>query len=197
MAKGELAVRQGRRLGRADWTEAALAAVADGGLTAISVERLAGQLGATKGSFYWHFSDKRALIDAALEAWEQQETYVVLRDLERRSEPADQLSRLLHAALDDRRGGRIESALMASLSEPAVAAVVERATVARIAFLRDLFTRIGAPDAAHRAVFAYSAYVGLLQLRRAAPGVAPAGTDLGGYVASVIERLIGGAAAPG
>ena len=56
------------------WVEAALAAIADGGLAAVSVERLARSLDATKGSFYWHFENRDALVSAALAAWEEGET---------------------------------------------------------------------------------------------------------------------------
>ena len=57
---------------REQWAEAALGAIATGGIKAVAVEPLAARLGVTKGSFYWHFADRRALIDAALERWEAQ-----------------------------------------------------------------------------------------------------------------------------
>ena len=38
-----------------DWARAALAAIARGSIGAIAVESVAADLGATKGSFYWHF----------------------------------------------------------------------------------------------------------------------------------------------
>src|SRR4051794_41644168 len=57
-----------------DWTEAALEALARGGLTAVAVEPIAKSLGATKGSFYWHFADRNALLESALELWERRGT---------------------------------------------------------------------------------------------------------------------------
>ncbi|MGH3388225.1 MAG: TetR family transcriptional regulator, partial [Actinomadura sp.] len=41
------------RLSRADWANAALEAIAEGGLAAVAIEPLATRLGTTKGSFYW------------------------------------------------------------------------------------------------------------------------------------------------
>ena len=54
------------------WVEAGLRALAAGGPDAVKVEVLAKDLGVTKGGFYWHFSDRRALLDAMLDAWEQE-----------------------------------------------------------------------------------------------------------------------------
>ena len=57
------------RLDAAAWIAAAFDALADGGIDAVRVEPLAKALGITKGSFYWHFADRRALLDAMLDAW--------------------------------------------------------------------------------------------------------------------------------
>ncbi|MDQ6732181.1 MAG: TetR/AcrR family transcriptional regulator, partial [Actinomycetota bacterium] len=53
-------------LSRTDWTEAALLALAHDGLAGVAVQPLARRLGATKGSFYWHFADRAELIAATL-----------------------------------------------------------------------------------------------------------------------------------
>src|SRR5215469_9908618 len=63
-----------RRLTRDDWITAALASIADGGLAAVGVEPLAARLGATKGSFYWHFKNRDALLEAAIGRWEKETT---------------------------------------------------------------------------------------------------------------------------
>jgi DNA-binding transcriptional regulator YbjK len=41
----------------------------DDGIERVRVEPLAAKLGVTKGSFYWHFVNREALIEAALDAW--------------------------------------------------------------------------------------------------------------------------------
>ena len=41
------------------------------GLAAVAVEPLAARLGATKGSFYWHFRNRDAMLEAALQRWER------------------------------------------------------------------------------------------------------------------------------
>src|SRR5438552_6826315 len=57
------------RLDAEAWIAAAFDALAAGGIDAVRVEPLAKALDITKGSFYWHFADRRALHDAMLAAW--------------------------------------------------------------------------------------------------------------------------------
>jgi AcrR family transcriptional regulator len=45
----------------------------DQGIDAVRVEVLARDLGVSKGSFYWHFSDRAALLEAVLGLWENGE----------------------------------------------------------------------------------------------------------------------------
>src|SRR5207244_1242684 len=59
-------------LDRADWMRAARRALLVGGPAAVRVEPLAAALGVTKGSFYWHFSDRAELLEALLAEWEQE-----------------------------------------------------------------------------------------------------------------------------
>ena len=52
------------RLGPEDWVMAGFRALAADGPQAVRAETLARGLGATKGSFYWHFKDLAALHQA-------------------------------------------------------------------------------------------------------------------------------------
>ena len=53
-----------------DWLEAATQILVDDGIDALKISRLSARLGVTKGSFYWHFPTREALLKAALERWE-------------------------------------------------------------------------------------------------------------------------------
>ena len=59
------------RTPRKSWIEEGLRALAAGGPDAVRVEALAKKLGVTKGGFYWHFDDRRALLEEMLDAWER------------------------------------------------------------------------------------------------------------------------------
>src|SRR5687767_15341967 len=59
------------RTPRSAWVDAGLQALAEGGPEAVRIEPLARSLGVTKGGFYWHFDDRRALLEEMLDAWER------------------------------------------------------------------------------------------------------------------------------
>jgi AcrR family transcriptional regulator len=61
-------------LGREDWIAAARAELIAGGLNAVKIERLAGRLRVTRGSFYWHFTSHADLLRDLLSSWEQTNT---------------------------------------------------------------------------------------------------------------------------
>ena len=186
----------GTRLTAQDWVRAALAAIADGGLAAVSVEPLARALGATKGSFYWHFSNREALVEAALLAWEAGETTEVSELLAPLPEPATRLRVLMGAALGDRPGARVEAALLADAGVPQVRAVLDRATRARTSYLRHLFEDLDVESPDQRATTAFALYLGLLHLRRAGSAMAPHGEQLEDYVEHLCAWLTDGAARP-
>jgi AcrR family transcriptional regulator len=59
------------RTPRSSWIDEGLRALAGGGPDAVRIEPLAQSLGVTKGGFYWHFDDRRALLEEMLDTWEQ------------------------------------------------------------------------------------------------------------------------------
>jgi AcrR family transcriptional regulator len=83
-------------LGREAWIAAACEVLAREGLDGVRVEPLAAKLGVTKGSFYWHFRDRAALLDALLEDWEMRATSSVIVLVDASSDsPAARLTELL------------------------------------------------------------------------------------------------------
>ena len=46
------------------WIEGALDLLVSGSIDTVRIEPLAKKLGVTKGSFYWHFTDRAALLEA-------------------------------------------------------------------------------------------------------------------------------------
>jgi AcrR family transcriptional regulator len=164
------------RLSAGDWAQAALVALGEGGLSAVAIERLATQLGTTKGSFYWHFPNRAALIDAALSRWEQQRTEAVIAHMEREPDPRRRLRWLFTEGMKEAPAERTELSLLANAHDPVVAPVLRRVTQRRIDYMAALFEQLGlrSAEAHRRALLAYTVYLGFVQLAHAAPGVLPA-----------------------
>ena len=162
------AMSQSRPLSATDWTRAALDAMTEGGVSAVAIEPLAAQLGATKGSFYHHFANRDALIVAALEEWERSQTEVVIERLGLLPDPAERLRAVMAAALGDRAGGVRDAALLGSAAHALVKPVVERVTKRRLAYLTETYVELGLPEvrARHRALLLYSSYLGLYDCLR-------------------------------
>ena len=183
-----------------DWAAAALEALR-GGAAAVAVEPLAKRLGATRGSFYWHFSSRSDLVRAALALWERRETEDVIAWVEAIDGPRERLRALLLGALrssTDAAGADVELALQASVDDPDVAEVLGRVTVRRLDYLAIQFSALGLdPDAAReRAIMAYSAFLGHAQLVHATPASAPGGDALTGYADRWIALLTDSVSAP-
>jgi AcrR family transcriptional regulator len=156
--------------------QAALEALAEGGLSAVAIVPLAKRLGATKGSFYWHFTNREALVGAALADWEHSHTAAVIAEIEASSDdPLQQLRLLFKRVTELAARDRIELALLATADHPTVQPVLERVTRRRIDFAAELFQRLGISrgDARRRALLAYSAYLGYAQLVQATPQLLP------------------------
>jgi AcrR family transcriptional regulator len=176
---GEHTAVRRRRLSRDDWADAALTAIAEGGLAAVAVEPLAVRLGATKGSFYWHFANRQALLEAALARWQERHTTAVNAEVEAASaDPVTQLRLLIQRVIGTAEQDSVAVALVSNADHPAVAAALARVTEERIAFLARLFARLGfaAGAARQRALLAYSAYLGHAQLAHSTPQLLPATT---------------------
>lgn len=182
-------------LGPADWAEAALVALARGGVPAVAVEPLAKELRTTKGSFYWHFADRNALLEATLALWELRDTEQVIAALDDTKDARTRLRRLLRVAFMSVSDGggvvSVELALQASTSNPLVAATLERVTKRRLGSLTQLYGELGLSraHARDRGLLAYTAYLGHVQLAHATPALLPKGRAYRTHVDQVIEVL--------
>jgi AcrR family transcriptional regulator len=129
------------RTPRSSWIDEGLRALAGGGPDAVRIEALARSLGVTRGGFYWHFDDRRALLEEMLDAWERVMVDEAIERVE--SEGGDARARLrrlfaLAASSDDLL--RIDLAVRDwARREQTVAERLRRVDNRRMAYLRSLF----------------------------------------------------------
>jgi AcrR family transcriptional regulator len=194
-----MAMTPGKRISltAADWAAAALDALAHGGLAAVAVEPIAKVLGTTKGSFYWHYADRNALLEATLALWERRDTELVIASVDDAWDAGTRLRSLLRVAFTSVRDtsraptGTVELALQANASHPLVKPTLERVTKQRLAFLTQLYTDVGSPRAraADRALLAYTAFLGHAQIAHATPELLPRGRAFTRHVDGIVEAL--------
>ncbi|HLO62267.1 MAG TPA: TetR/AcrR family transcriptional regulator [Azonexus sp.] len=149
------------------WVDAAIDVLAKEGVTGLRVEVLAKRCGVTKGSFYWHFKDRQALLDAVLGQWKIGR----IRDIEKTTAvtPGNERNQLHYAievygASRNRKGMSIELAVRDwARHDPQAAAVVEEVDLYRLECTRKLFVAAGMSDAEakSRSLLLYACVFGL------------------------------------
>jgi AcrR family transcriptional regulator len=187
-------------LSKQDWIRGALFAMADGGTAAVAVEPLAARLGATKGSFYWHFRNRDHLIAEALEHWEREGTDDVIEALTPVTDPVERLGRLLEIGIgyeEDDAAGQADVGLLAAANDPVVGPVLRRVADKRLDYLERIFREIGFPagESRQRARIAYSTFLGWFELRRVAPHRTPIRRERAAYERAVLDLVLSGAPA--
>lgn len=183
-----------RRLGRSDWVRAALDAIAAGGLSAVSVERLAVELGVTKGSFYAHFGGREELVDAALQSWEASHGVTGLAELAAIPDPAARLEEVLRLATTFSQSGApsVHVSLLGEMHDPRVRGAVSRVTTARLDRLTATYRELGLSPASagHRARLLYATYLGLLQMARETPAARLSAAETERFIAELRTLLV-------
>jgi AcrR family transcriptional regulator len=164
MARRKPAIAAPARAGPLDaaaWIAGALDVLAADGIDAVRVEPLAKTLAVTKGSFYWHFADRRALIDAMLSHWADGRIAAIREQAPHDGDPAEALHSLadLYTRRSNARGLSIELAIRAlARNDEAAARAVQAVDAERLHLVRALFQRLGwpLPEAGARAVMVYA-----------------------------------------
>jgi AcrR family transcriptional regulator len=174
-----------------EWADAALVDIGKKGIEALAVEPLAARLRVTKGSFYWHFRDRRALLEAALGRWEQLGTERVIAELDQLPDPRERLRRLLTVAFNGPLD--IELAIVSAGDDPLVGPIVKRVLLRRLDYLVSLFRAAGLPARRARTagIHAFAAYLGAQHVLHTTPQYFRA-QDRADFVATLSAALLSG-----
>lgn len=155
-----------------DWVLAGLRVLATGAIADVKVERLATDLGVTKGSFYWHFDDRPALLRAMCARWVELDTDAVIRMVDE-AEPDDPLAAVerLFALVADSPGelDGVEAGIREwSVADPEVAATCREVDERRLTYVTDHLMAAGLPAdrARGRAEILYRIIIGEFVWRR-------------------------------
>jgi AcrR family transcriptional regulator len=149
------------------WVEEASRLLATAGPDAVRVEAIAARLGVTKGGFYWHFADRRALLERVLDEWERTLVDDIITQVDHdATEPSARLRRLFDLAdvfAKTEYGPALELTIRDwARRDRSVAKRLRRVDSRRMAYLRTLFRQLGLADdeAEARSLLAFALFVG-------------------------------------
>lgn len=157
-----------RKLTREDWIAVARKVVVKSGIEDVKVDRLAKRMKVTRGSFYWHFEDRQALLDALLDDWRGRN----IREIEQitarwATTPLDFVEVIRIWLGEDPIVPQFDAAIRAwARKSPAVARLVHETDDSWVALLRSHFTRMGmgADESLVRARIVYFHQIGYYAL---------------------------------
>lgn len=194
MTSSKIATKKKERstLSAGDWEQQALILIAEKGIRAVAVESLARRMGVTKGSFYWHFPNRDALLEQSLLRWEKHDATNLQGALGEIEDPRERLRSFFRRSGREQLTHDVYSSLCMAADHSHVEPILERVAVRRMEHIAAAFEEIGfkSEEASHRARLTYSAYLGFLQLQRQHQAPSLSSEEFEAYMTHVIATLV-------
>jgi len=131
------------RLTRDAWLKAALS-LCMAGIDNIKVAPLAEHLGVTTGSFYWHFKNRRQLLESLLDYWEREMTDSAVEAARQfPGPPAQRILRLMNRVMSDDLAGYDLPFWQWAQSDSQASRVFKRVLKKRFRFAAWMFSEAG------------------------------------------------------
>lgn len=152
------------------WLNAAFEVLLKKGVDAVKIQPLAAQLDLSRTSFYWYFSDRKALLDALISHWDSKNTGGLVAACEAYAEsPAEAMLNVISAFLvQDQFDARLDFAVRSwSLQDKRVMGRVKQADKTRLSALRQMLIKQGykRADADVRARTIYLVQIGYISMQ--------------------------------
>jgi AcrR family transcriptional regulator len=134
-----------RKFSREDWIASARKQFVERGIDDVKVDRLAKLMRVTRGSFYWHFENRKDLLDALLSDWETRNYFEIAQIKARWARTEPDMSEVMAIWIgEDPAFPAFDMAIRVwARKAPLVAASVSRVDDAWVALLQELFIRGG------------------------------------------------------
>lgn len=192
MAQSKTKKKERSTLSAGDWEQQALVLMAEKGIRAVAIESLARRMGVTKGSFYWHFPNRDALLEQSLLRWEKHDEANLLASLGAITDPRERLRSFFRRTGREKLTHDVYSSLLTAADHPKVEPLLERVAERRMRHIEAAFGEIGfnPEEASHRARLTYSTYLGFLQLQRQHQAPQLSSEEFEAYMIHVIATLI-------
>ena len=156
------------QLKRFDWLLAALELFVAEGIDAVRITRLANELGVTRGSFYWHFTNRGDLIESLVAYWRDKNTSVIVEAVNSATSLSDGIFNFFDTCVDSNQfDPRLDLAIRewARRSQD-IREQIDLADSTRVKAITNLFSRYAypMPEAFIRARVIYFAQIGFYAL---------------------------------
>jgi AcrR family transcriptional regulator len=123
---------------------AALSALSEEGPKGLNIQALARRLKISKTSFYWHFKDKTALVDALVGLWSHEFTETVTENVKLLDYPPRQRLAMAMEIIDEFDLGNYDSSFRIwAKTNPHVAIAVHEVNRQRLKFASNAFAELG------------------------------------------------------
>ena len=147
VAENGLVQAETSRLQRFDWLKAALEVFIAEGIDAVRITRLADELDVTRGSFYWHFTNRNDLINSLVAYWQHKNTSVIVEAVTAATSLSDGIFNFFDTCVDP---GQFDPRLDLAIREWArrsdqIRLEIDAADTTRVKAITDFFTRFGYP----------------------------------------------------
>jgi len=184
--------KAGPALSPNDWADAGLHVIARHGWSALTVDSVAAWLRVTKGSFYWHFEDRQAFLQAVLARWRFMSTAGTLARVGDIADPRLRLRRILELVIEETGPVELDTAIWSARSEPLVAQAIDAASRERLTLLTGIYRELGYSEGHARrwALAAYSAFLGLISMGNAARDLLRSAADRKAYARHVAQLFV-------
>ncbi len=134
-----------RQLKRSDWIKSALEILMADGVDAVQITTLAKSLSVTRGSFYWHFENREALLGALIAEWRAKNSGTMAETLKKSTSLQDAILDMFAVWVDhDKFDPSLDQAVRdwARRSRD-VRSIVEKEDENRVAAIAAMFERFG------------------------------------------------------
>jgi len=151
---------------RQEWIQTAVKVLGVEGVEGVRIDVIARALRVTKGSFYWHFRDRNDLLDALIDLWQEETTWLIA-EASRALDPERRLLRFFELISAGRSYPADREMFAWSRRSSQVRTRAIAVELKRVSFIEQQLVASGMsePAAARRAEIAYLATLGWVERR--------------------------------
>ena len=157
-----------KQLQRVDWLQQALEIFVSEGIDAVRITALSESLGVTRGSFYWHFKNRKELIDALVSYWKSKNTPALINSFDNAEDFSEGILKFFETCVDSTQ---FDSRLDLAIREWArrsdqIRNQIDQEDTKRIESMQNFFQRFkfSMPEALIRARVLYFTQIGFYAL---------------------------------